>query len=389
MNWLDAETACAQLGIKPASLYAYVSRGLVRARTGDHDPRSSVYASGDIDRLLARKRAGRKRDSIARGAIGWGDPILESAIATVQDGRLIFRGYDAVDLSSNHTLEQVASILWGDDGLPTAPPQSTVEIAQSDSKHAGLRYLADMAAIAPPCSGRARSDLAHEAAGLLEGLSHAMALGMAGDGAHNKLAALWKLNPQQGDIVRQALVLLADHELNPSTFSARVAASTGASLAACALAGYATLTGPLHGEAAAGALAYLYSAHRIGPERAIEAIKRKSDQLQANQVLPGLGHKLYPDGDPRARAVLSTLKPYPLLSEAIESAQIAWGARANIDMALAALTVQLDLPPTAPFTLFAVARMAGWLAHGVEQGLAGFAIRPRARYVGKIGRAKR
>ena len=99
--------------------------------------------------------------------------------------------------------------------------------------------------------------------------------------------------------------------------------------------------------------------------------------------MPGIGHKLYPDGDPRAFALLTTLTPYPLIQDAIAQAEKAWGARANIDMALGALTLQFGLPRSAPFALFAIARMAGWLAHAHEQIVQGGSIRPRARYVGR------
>jgi citrate synthase len=378
MKWLSIDTACELLGVKPASLYAYVSRGKVRARPADHDPRASLYAGADIEQLLMRKRAGRKRDSIARGAIGWGEPILESAITTVKAGRLIYRGHDAITLSDDQTLEAVASLLWGEGGLPNVLPIQEF-VAERESKAAGLTYLARMTATSLPCSGRPRADLANEAACLMEGLCHAMALGARGKGAHNKLRTLWRLNSGQADIVRRALVLLADHELNPSTFAARVAASTGASLAACALAGLTALTGPFHGEAAALALDFLTKAHGVGPQRAVATVFERGENLA------GLGHKLYPDGDPRARALISALQPYPLLKEAIEEAEKAWAAPINIDMALAAMTIQLGLPRTAPFTLFAIARMAGWLAHGIEQAQSGATIRPRARYVGVSG----
>jgi citrate synthase len=375
MKWLTIDSACAMLGIKPASLYSYVSRGMVRARTSENDPRASLYASADIDHLLKRKRAGRTRDSIARGAIGWGEPILESAISTVKDGRLIFRGLDAVTLSDTHTLEAVASILWGGGGMAKAS-QCTDPILTESPKEAGLLYLAKRVSADGSPLDRSRADVSSEAGRLLEGLSHAMALGSPGITTHEKLAGLWRLNRTQGDILRRALVLLADHELNPSTFAARIAASTGGSLAACALAGFTTLTGPYHGEAASRAMDFLTHAHVVGPDRAVTRFKAHW------QVLPGIGHKLYPDGDPRAQALLTALRPYPLIEEAIAQAQTGWGGLANIDMALAALTLAMGLPRSAPFTLFALARMAGWLAHGSEQGLSGALIRPRARYIG-------
>jgi citrate synthase len=375
MKWLDAETSCERLGIKRASLYAYVSRGLVRARASEGDPRSSLYSATDIDRLFERKAVGRRHQSIAEGAIGWGEPILESQVATVHGGRLIFRGQDGVALSHHQTLEEVASLLWGGAGLPK-PSTQTDPIVGTDSKSAGFNYLANKSATGLPNAGRSETQTGQEAADLLAGLASAMALGATGNGAHEKLSTLWKLNAEQSNIVRQALVLLADHELNPSTFAARVAASTGASLAASALAGYAALTGPYHGEAAARALDFLMLAHAIGPQGAVAAV------LERAQIMSGIGHKMYPDGDPRALALLVALKPYPLLTDAIARAETTWAGPANIDMALAAMTIQLKLPKTAPFTLFAVARMAGWLAHAREQALSGGAIRPRARYTG-------
>jgi citrate synthase len=379
MKWIDAKTACALLGVKPASLYAYVSRGRVRARTGVDDPRSSLYSAADIDQLLARKRAGRRRDSIARGAIGWGEPILESAITTVTDGRLIFRGRDAIQLSESYTLEAVASLLWGEGGLPAPAPPNGALPPKANSKTAGFLFLAGEAAIAPPSTGRDIGLLAQEASGLLQGLSRALSLGAPGEGAHQRLAHMWALNAAQADILRRALVLLADHELNPSTFAARIAASTGASLAGCALAGYATLTGPFHGEAAAAAIEFLQKAARFGPTLAVKQATSEGRRLA------GVGHKLYPDGDPRAASLLRALDLDTATRTAIKLAVAASNRAANIDMALAALTLQFKLPTSAPFTLFAMARMAGWLAHGLEQSQSGAGIRPRARYVGQSG----
>jgi citrate synthase len=374
MKWVDVHHACDKLGIKRESLYAYVSRGLVRARPSDDDPRASFYALPDIDGLAQRKRASRKRDAIAQGAIGWGDPVLESAITHVKDGRLFYRDQDAITLSHTLSLEEVAAHLWGQDGIPM-PTYIANQTLNQNPQAQGFAYLAAAAsdealAQAPACQ---------QASDLLTGLSAALSSQpVALDGkvlsADQRLALAWGLNAAQGHIIRMALVLLADHELNPSTFAARVAASTRASLAACCLAGYATLTGPFHGQAAAQALTFLKAAHRLGPKQAIHT-------LQSQNGRPfGIGHQLYPDGDPRAQALLAMLKPYPLIKDAIALGEEAGDGAANIDMALAALTLQLDLPDTAPFTLFATARMAGWLAHSREQIELGTPIRPRARY---------
>ena len=177
--------------------------------------------------------------------------------------------------------------------------------------------------------------------------------------------------------MRRALVLLADHELNPSAFAARVAASTGASLAAAALAGLATLSGPRHGGAPLAIRQLLAEAQALGAGAAITA------RLAENRVLPGFGHALYPNEDPRAVALLEGFAPRPAMLELAEAARAYTGLRPNVDFALVALADALSLPLDAPFALFAVARCAGWIAHAIEQVQTGATIRPRARYIGE------
>ncbi len=150
-----------------------------------------------------------------------------------------------------------------------------------------------------------------------------------------------------------------------------------APLAACALAGCATLTGPLHGEASARALAYLNRAVEDGPQAALAALAARGERI------PAVGHALYPAGDPRAAALLRWMKPAPALKRAIKAAEQASGEASNVDMALAALSVQLALPEDAPFLIFASGRMAGWIAHAIEQQASGRLIRPRANYTGR------
>jgi citrate synthase len=179
-------------------------------------------------------------------------------------------------------------------------------------------------------------------------------------------------------VIRRILVVLADHELNASAFAARVAASTGASLAAAALAGLATLTGPRHGGAAAKVSALMEDAERLGAEEAVRSWVSRGD------LPPGFGHPLYPDGDPRARVLLSALDPDPLVKDLQASAETVTGQRANIDFALVAAARQLSRPPDAPFALFALGRSVGWIAHALEQIETGGLIRPRARYTGPL-----
>ena len=364
-----------ELGVKPQTLYAYVSRGLIAAKPGTHDPRASLYSAADIAALVARRRSGRGRSDIARAAISWGEPVMETSITTVRDGKLIYRGKDAVRLAADATLEETAALLWQSSALaPARASQSSP--AGTCGKAGALTYLAARAASDPPSFGRSPASLALEGGDLLAGFGAAITGRGSRGFFHQRLGRYWQLAPGGTDLVRRALVLVADHELNPSTFAARVAAATGAPLAACALAGCAALTGPLHGEASARALAYLRHALAADPDTALASLAARGERI------PATGHALYPAGDPRAAALLRWMKPAPELRRAIRAAEDASGEAANIDLLLAALMVQLNLPDDAAFLIFASGRMAGWIAHAIEQRASGRAIRPRANYTG-------
>lgn len=375
MKWIDRNEAISRLGVKPQTLYAYVSRGLVASRPQEEDPRVSAYSAADIDALIKRRRSGRGREAIASAAIAWGDPVMTTRITTIRDGRLIYRGHDAVELAETSTLESVAALLCGEND-PAEASRMSAGASGETGKARILSFLAGRAESDLPTFGRAPTSLAREGLGLLSGVC-AAAAGHQGRGfCHQTLGRLWQLSPGGIDLLRRALVLLADHELNPSTFAARVAASTGAPLAACALAGCAALSGPLHGEASARALAYLRRAETEGAQAAL------ADLAARRERPPAVGHPLYPAGDPRAAALLEWMQLPDSVAGAIVAAEDASGDPANIDMALAALTVSLGLTDDAPFLLFACGRMAGWIAQAIEQSASGAPIRPRASYAG-------
>lgn len=238
--------------------------------------------------------------------------------------------------------------------------------------------LAARAGFDPPMRGRNALALAVEAATLLDVMTDAVAGQVGGGAIANRLALAWGQGPggPGADLIRRALVLLADHELNPSAFAARVAASTGSSLAASALAGLAALSGPRHGGAAAAIQAFAAEAAQTSPREALAL------RLAEDRALPGFGHQLYPDKDPRAEALLDRFEPIPELVRLRAAVTAVTGLEPNVDFALVALCETLKLPREAPFALFAVARCAGWIAHAIEQNQTGGLIRPRARYVG-------
>lgn len=377
-DWLDADQVLERLGIRPQTLYAYVSRGRIEAAVHPQDPRRSLYRASDVAALAQKKARGRRAADVAAEAIAWGEPVLPSAITTVAGGRLWYRGQEAVELADQGlTLENVGRLLRGGHGAALKSSRRP-EPPVADSARARLFLtLAGRSGREPPARGRAPLALAMEAADLLEAVVDA-ATGQAGEGpAHARFAAAWGLDAKGADLVRRTLVLLADHELNASTFAARVAASTGASLSAACLAGLSALSGPLHGGMAARVEAFVEEAERRDPAHAVSA------RLARGASMPGFDHPLYPDGDPRAAALLAAFEPPPLLADLRATTETATGLLPNIDFALVSLARTLKLPPDAPFILFATARSAGWAAHAIEQLQTGRLIRPRARYVGE------
>lgn len=373
-NWLTAYEVMNRLGLKPQTLYAYVSRGRIEAKPDQTDARRSLYRAADVTRLEQRRARGKGRAAVAEQAIAWGDPVLSSSITTVAHGKLWFRGQDVEILAGSASLEDIARLLWacGDGRFPTQ--QTTISPGRAHDRM--FQALAWRASTSPAMRGRRPEALYFEAAALLDLLVDAVA-GGPGDGPiHLRLARAWGCDETGADLLRRALVLLADHELNASTFAARVTASTGASLAACTLSGLAALSGPLHGGMASRVQGFFEEARRSGSGPAVTA------RLAMGAQLPGFGHPLYPEGDPRARALMSVFEPLADHSELAKQVYDLAGEQPNIDFALTALGEHLHLPADAPFQIFATARCTGWIAHALEQSRTGMLIRPRARYVG-------
>jgi citrate synthase len=196
------------------------------------------------------------------------------------------------------------------------------------------------------------------------------------------LAQAWQ--PGTAALLNAALVLCADHELNTSSFTARVVASADASPYAVVLAGLAALEGFKHGGQTKQATAFLREVAEPSRVRLVLA-----ERLRRGERLPGFGHRLYPDSDPRAVALLSMLaEAYPTspalaLAQAIigEAPAVTSGAP-TIDFALAVLEHTLQLPYGTGLTLLALGRTAGWIGHALEQYQSQRLIRPRARYIG-------
>jgi len=371
---MTSQEALAALGTKPQSLYASVSRGRVRTRPDPEDPRRRLYSREDIDRLAGRHRGQRRSDLVAAEAIRWGDPVLPSALTTVQDGRLFYRGYDAAALADRCTLEEVAALLW-DCPVPAFPASEPTAPGEADPVARGFAGLARLAASEIASLRQPETELRAAAARVPGTLAVAFGASTTADPVHRRLASAWR-HPEAASLLRQALVLLADHELNASTFAVRIAISTGASLGAAALAGLATLSGPLHGGAAATVADLATRVRSEGPAAVARAWAADGG------VVAGFGHRLYPAGDPRAATLLSLFRPTSAFAELAAIGHDLTGEEPNIDYALAALCAAYSLPNHTPFLLFALARSVGWMAHALEQASTGTLIRPRAAYTG-------
>lgn len=371
MSWISADEALALLGTKPQTLYANVSRGRISARPDPEDPRRSQYRHEDVERLAARQRGRRAAKTVAAESIAWGEPVLPTALSTVEGGQLFYRTANAAELATKAGLEELAALLWDVD----APVAFDGFAGRNEpGLLAAYRMVAELAATQMPAFGRSRPVLLRDCVLVVSMIAAALAGPSLGP-VHERLARHWQ-RPQAADAIRTALVLLAEHELNASTFAARVTASTGAPLAASVMAGLAALSGPLHGNASHAMAGLVQEARRLGAEAAIAALLRRG------QALPCFGHRLYPDGDIRAPALLGSFDVPPLFVDLAAAGEALSGEKPNVDFALTALAAAYDLPADAPLQLFALARSVGWLAHALEQIESGTLIRPRARYVG-------
>jgi len=393
---LPAAAVCAQLGISPATLYAYVSRGLIESRPGP-DHRSRVYLRADVERLAQRKKAGRGAARGAAQSLDRGLPVMETAISLIRPDSPYYRGRAAVAMArEGATLEDAARLLWdcGDqDPFEPAPaagwPARVAPIASDGALPPLKRAMAaipllavderDSLNAAPATRRRIAATLLRQNAALLvAGTPDARPV-------HQLLADAWRPGDAGfADLVRAALVLCADHELNVSAFAARVVASTGAHLHGTVCAGLAALSGPRHGGATARAYALIAdAAAAASPEDFVAERWRRGDEL------PGFHHVLYPDGDPRGAEVLAMLRRLragdPRLAHVealVAAAADSSGRLPNIDGMLAAICYVHGLPEAPALAMFAAGRLAGWLAHAQEQQAAGRLIRPRAQYIG-------
>jgi citrate synthase len=385
-TYLDAKAAALRLGVTRATLYAYVSRGLIRSRV-EPGRRSRQYYAEDVERWLKQQSGRRDPGRVAEQALfADGLPVLSSALSLIDAGKLYYRGQEVIALSRERTFEEVIGLLWGADYQPPSDAHSSSSaeqkrlsrlhfaaacqcwLAQAESRDLGAYNLS------PEAVRRTGARIVGGLAALGAGAS------AAPRSVATALARAWGVKGRSGvRALEAALVICADHELNVSAFSARAIASAGATPYMAVSGALAALTGHRHGGHLERVAALLDETGEPGWVIA--------ERLRRGQGVPGFGHILYPEGDPRGRALLELCPKNAERARAqgfVDAARSLLGSEPTLDLGLIALARSLGLPASAAFKLFALGRSAGWLAHCIEQYATGELIRPRARYVGPL-----
>ena len=394
-RYLTAAEAAALLGVSRSSLYAYVSRGRIHAESDPRKPRRSRYLTADVERLRDRKEARLHPEAAARKTLAWGIPVLESSLTLIGDGRFYYRGRDALALARHAQFEDIVRLLWSSDGaleLQDAP--IPVPCREALGRLHSLPTMERLQAILPIAAAddgtafdtRAAS-VAQTGWRILNLLTAAATLDTTctSQPIAAQLASGWKMRTHAARrLIDLALVLCADHELNVSAFAVRVVASTRSSPYDVVGAGLAALRGPRHGGYTARVERFLdESGTPDGVRRAM------TDRLRCGKSVPGFGHPLYPEGDPRARALFSAVEKMSPASTATaflraskRAGRALLGDYPTLDYGLVILRRALGLPRGSALVLFALGRTAGWIAHAMEQYALDQLIRPRAAYKG-------
>lgn len=384
-SFVSAATAAARLGVKRATLYAYVSRGRLEAYSLPGQ-RGSWFDPLQLDGLTRRARQPEARRPDLR---------VTSAVTAIEHGRCFYRGLAPETLAASHPFEAVAEWLWHGtmpSGGPTWPVdgaalrearvvQATLPAAASATDR--LRVVVAVLGVLDPLRFDRRPAGAVATARRLVATTLATMARRRGDSIAAQVAS-WigvpRGRPDAVAAVDDVLVLMADHELAASTVAVRVAASFGADPYAAVAAGLGAMSGSRHGaasrpiEEALAAMAQNATATRA-------AVSLLTDPA----AVPGFGHPLYPAGDPRVAPVLALARRFgsPRRAEALASVARTQGLPApNVDFALAAFTHALGVAPGAGEALFSAARLAGWLAHALEEYASRTDFRLRAVYTG-------
>jgi citrate synthase len=401
-GYLTAAEAAERLKIKKASLYAYVSRGLLR-RHRKAGTTESLFDALEVERLAGRSR---REPRLPRQP-----PLFQSAITAIRENTMHFRGHDARELAVTRTYEDVAVLLWADvvtSNTRFIPIAEMVPQLQAVAAHLPaetlpfdrFKAMLPIAAVLDPL----RHDLARTSllalaprivVTLLEAMPSVTADAAWPDSAErfDFAARLWLRlgragpTPELLDLLNTTLILVADADVStPTTIAARLGASVRADL-------YSVLAAAMHCSGGA-----VQSASSLAVESYLEAMQRNSsisqfvgERLREGEALPGFGHWRLPGGDSRARLILDRLLALPTHAEKVDrlgaflELQTQRGLPPpNIGFAIAAVAYVAGMIRGSGEMIFALGRSAGWIAHAIEQYDAlSEPARPASIYVGR------
>ena len=412
-EYFTREQALKILSVKPQTLYAYVSRGFIRS-TPRPDGRAHLYSREDVEKMRAKSAARAGHGAVAASAMHWGEPVISTSITEITADGPRYRGRDAVELARGGAhYEVVAEYLWSGSWFDELdhwdasglPPQLADLFASSSALHADPHVVPMLALIARwlGLSEGSRTERVRQGDSTITS-ARRLILGMTGGfgiltPSRRFVAPLHGLSVAANlaralgapdrvvPAIDRALVLVADHELNPATFTARIAASAGSDVHACIAAALNVHFG--HGIGGTSDAVEQLLGVDANP---VEVLARTRDMVRAQRKIPGFGHTLYPRGDRRATCLLDLAREYAVqdqrtrnLLDSVSVIAQEIDSPPTIDVGLSVLARALQLPDQTAGALFALGRAAGWTAHIVEQRLAGFMIRPRARFVGGPG----
>jgi len=384
---VTASEAAKRLGISLPTLYAYVSRGLIRSVPDPNNPRSRLYVTEDIER--------RRPANAAERALHWGGPVLESAIMLIAGDHLYYHGQDVATLARTRSVEEVASLIWTGSMTTGSFALTPLHVIAGRGSTEGLPFTNRAGSVLPLVA--ARDPLAYDLR------PHAVA--QTGWRILNLLTSVAAESSQLAstvdetlqkrwaprvfgarDLLRAALILCADHELNVSSFVARCVASAGSNPYAVVAAGLSAIEGNKHGGMTARIETMLDELRRAGDLQSAMA-----ERMRRGEAIYGFGHRLYPNGDPRAQLLMKMLRErMPKSKELAFASHVAaegeelLSEKPTIDFALVALALTLKFKPGIPLALFALGRTIGWIGHAMEQYGRDEIIRPRARYTGPM-----
>jgi len=385
--FLASKEAAEYLGVSRRTLYAYVSRGWIRSESSS-GARERRYSRLDLERLRDRKQVRKDPAKKVSTALSWGVPLLETELTLIDQGRLFYRGRDAVELARTKRFFEVVKWFWHRNETEIVPGRilpMKVRLSGSPPVSEFQQWLVKLSDEEPGGYDFSVPNVFIGGWHILElflrcvtGCSTATLLE-----APNELQRTWAADRTElGELLNAALILSIDHELNVSSFCTRVVASAGSNIYEVVNAGACAMRGSRHG--GMGMLCYdLLRELEEGAALRPTLIR----WLQDRGFVPGFGHHLYPAGDIRARTLLEMMKQMgvgePQL-RLVREASKALRQRPNIDLALAVLARAFALPSDAPLSIFTMGRIAGWIGHAVEQRTQESLIRPRARYVGPL-----